>query len=386
MRLRAQRQRQDLVPVKAAAAHRDPAATRGTAGHLPPRESQPRCPSGVSGDEQPPSCGGRVLGGIGSPIACKLIVRLGLFPVWEQRTPRATVLILDQPFDGLDVKARRQLQWMLRQFTRGFTRLLVEKTGEKHETLACKTQVLLVANRGRRTKWKWWWGLETRKMMELVSLVKQLIVGTGLDGGERPTVELNAVSISCDHKRSEGAVHLSQARGRHPLHDRQHLYHLQHQGADGGADNVVGDPVALFAASMYGVSTTATRRPIPDDESATISLVFGFSGVINMVCLLPVVLTFQYSAAESADARDRDAHRHEGGLSTTCCPTTWARSVLLTSPTVATGWLSLTVPLAIVANFWLHGMLPTHMTLLASALVISGFVLINVGTKQNQHQ
>ncbi|KAE9036370.1 hypothetical protein PR003_g4848 [Phytophthora rubi] len=137
---------------------------------------------------------------------------------------------------------------------------------------------------------------------------------------------------------------------------------------------------------MYGVYTTVTRRPIPDDESATISLVFGFSGVINMVCLLPVVLTFQYSAAESADARDRDAHRHEGGLSTTCCPTTWARSVLLTSPTVATGWLSLTVPLAIVANFWLHGMLPTHMTLLASALVISGFVLINVGTKQNQHQ
>ncbi|KAE9036371.1 hypothetical protein PR003_g4847 [Phytophthora rubi] len=64
--------------------------------------------------------------------------------------PRATVLILDQPFDGLDVKARRQLQWMLRQFTRGFTRLLVEKTGDKHETLACKTQVLLVANRSKQ--------------------------------------------------------------------------------------------------------------------------------------------------------------------------------------------------------------------------------------------
>ncbi|KAE9021055.1 hypothetical protein PF011_g5122 [Phytophthora fragariae] len=203
-------------------------------------------------------------------------------------------------------------------------------------------------------------------MMELVSLVKQLLVGTRLDGGERPAVELNAVSISCDHKRSEGAVRVAQARGRHPLHGRQYLYHIQPQGADGGADNVVGDAVALFAAFMYGVYTTATRRLIPDDESVTISLFFGLSGVINMVCLLLVGLTFQ-------------------GLSTTCCPTTWARSVLLTSPTVATGWQSLTLPLAIAANFWLHGMLPTRMNLLASALVISGFVLTNVGTKQNQH-
>ncbi|EEY54273.1 ATP-binding Cassette (ABC) Superfamily [Phytophthora infestans T30-4] len=62
-------------------------------------------------------------------------------------TPRASVLILDQPFDGLDVKARRQLQWMLGQLTRGFTRLLVETTGAKHEAFAYKTQVLLAANR-----------------------------------------------------------------------------------------------------------------------------------------------------------------------------------------------------------------------------------------------
>ncbi|CAI5711861.1 unnamed protein product [Peronospora destructor] len=108
-----------------------------------------------------------VLGGIGSPTARDLIVRLGLYPVWEQQvhhlstgemrklllavslleTPRASVLILDQPFDGLDVKARRQLHWMLGQLTRGFTRLLVETTEAKHEAFAFKTQVLLVANR-----------------------------------------------------------------------------------------------------------------------------------------------------------------------------------------------------------------------------------------------
>lgn len=108
-----------------------------------------------------------VLGGVGSPTARDLIVRLGLFPVWEShvrhlstgeirkvmlavtllQVPKANVLILDQPFDGLDVAARAQLQWMLTQLTRGFTRLLVETGFGRNTALAYKTQVLLVANR-----------------------------------------------------------------------------------------------------------------------------------------------------------------------------------------------------------------------------------------------
>lgn len=107
-----------------------------------------------------------VLGGVGSPSARDLIVRLGLYPVWEShvkhlstgeirklmlaetllRVPRANVLILDQPFDGLDVAARKQLEWMLGQLTRGFTRLLVD-TGGRNDPKAYRTQVLLVANR-----------------------------------------------------------------------------------------------------------------------------------------------------------------------------------------------------------------------------------------------
>lgn len=108
-----------------------------------------------------------VLGGVGSPSARDLIVRLGLYPVWESRvrhlstgemrklmlavalleTPRASVLLLDQPFDGLDVAARKQLEWMLGQLTRGFTRLLVETGFGRNQAFAYKTQVLLVANR-----------------------------------------------------------------------------------------------------------------------------------------------------------------------------------------------------------------------------------------------
>jgi molybdate transport system ATP-binding protein len=207
-----------------------------------------------------------VLGGIGSPTARDLIVRLGLFPVWEQRvrhlstgemrklllavalleTPRASVLILDQPFDGLDVKARRQLQWMLGQLTRGFTRLLVETTGAKHEAFAYKTQVLLVANRLEQVfpeifshtvlltqgeeealevvawpedkeddarnkammkRLEEFYDEEhekraTMKESELVALVKELFAcRDGAEVESTPAVQLSGVSISYDHKR-----------------------------------------------------------------------------------------------------------------------------------------------------------------------------------------
>ncbi|KAI9905202.1 hypothetical protein PsorP6_013967 [Peronosclerospora sorghi] len=156
-----------------------------------------------------------------------------------------------------------------------------------------------------------------------------------------------------------------------------------------GTDHVVGDLVALFAAFMYGVYTTAIRRLIPDDESVSISLFFGFIGVINMVCLFPFVVIFHYSSIESLGDLSLEILLLigvKGLFDNVLSDYLWARAVLLTSPTVATVGLSLTVPLAIVADFWFHGVLPTNVTLLASALVISGFVLINVGTKQNQHE
>ncbi|OWY95509.1 Drug/Metabolite Transporter, partial [Phytophthora megakarya] len=71
------------------------------------------------------------------------------------------------------------------------------------------------------------------------------------------------------------------------------------EDADGGTDHVFGDLVALFAAFMYGVYTTAIRQLIPNEESVSISLFFGFIGIINMVCLLPIVLAFHYSSIES---------------------------------------------------------------------------------------
>ncbi|DAZ94984.1 TPA: hypothetical protein N0F65_000616 [Lagenidium giganteum] len=160
-------------------------------------------------------------------------------------------------------------------------------------------------------------------------------------------------------------------------------------GSDAAAahESVLGDLVALFAAFMYGVYTTAIRRQIPDEERVSISLFFGFLGVINFVCLLPFVVVFHYTGYESLSGLSSEIVLLiclKGLFDNVLSDYLWARAVLLTSPTVATVGLSLTVPLAILSDYIFHHMLPTFVTIGASVLVVSGFILINVSTKKDK--
>lgn len=56
----------------------------------------------------------------------------------------------------------------------------------------------------------------------------------------------------------------------------------------------------------------------------------------------------------------------------------WARAVVLTSPTVATIGVSITIPLALVSDFLLHGTSPTWLSGGGAFLVICGFTLVNI--------
>ncbi len=57
----------------------------------------------------------------------------------------------------------------------------------------------------------------------------------------------------------------------------------------------------------------------------------------------------------------------------------WARSVVLTSPTVATVGLSITIPLAIVTDFLVIGIVPSFIVILGALLVVTGFLFVNFG-------
>jgi hypothetical protein len=56
----------------------------------------------------------------------------------------------------------------------------------------------------------------------------------------------------------------------------------------------------------------------------------------------------------------------------------WARSVVLTSSTVASVGLSITIPLAMVSDLLVHGNAPTALSAGGAVLVIIGFCLVNV--------
>ena len=85
-----------------------------------------------------------VLGGSSDPLARRLIVQLGLYPMWYKKvymlstgeirkvllasvlSKSPKILVLDKPYDGLDGPSRKSLKGVLSQLCQGFPRLLVE--------------------------------------------------------------------------------------------------------------------------------------------------------------------------------------------------------------------------------------------------------------------
>lgn len=60
----------------------------------------------------------------------------------------------------------------------------------------------------------------------------------------------------------------------------------------------------------------------------------------------------------------------------------WARAVILTSPTVATIGMSITIPIALVTDYFINGISPTYISVLGSLSVIIGFILVNLTPEQ----
>jgi drug/metabolite transporter (DMT)-like permease len=56
----------------------------------------------------------------------------------------------------------------------------------------------------------------------------------------------------------------------------------------------------------------------------------------------------------------------------------WARAVILTSPTIATIGMSITIPIALLTDYFIKGVSATWISGLGASLVVIGFVLVNL--------
>lgn len=171
---------------------------------------------------------------------------------------------------------------------------------------------------------------------------------------------------------------------------------------------LMGDLAGLVSAIGYGAYTVLIRYLCPkDEERMSMQLLLGYVGLMNMLILLPVagwVLLYSNDVnggqggvpGEDGESPPADDYQTttttttltwsiflfillKGLLDNVVSDYLWARSVILTSATVASVGLGLTIPMAFVADAIMGNYSGMQAGEVAGALcVLFGFVLVNM--------
>jgi solute carrier family 35 protein F5 len=193
------------------------------------------------------------------------------------------------------------------------------------------------------------------------------------------------------------------------------------KGGGGPADSVGGDVIAVLGAAGYGLYTTTIRYLVPEDESGgsfnsdseqivnamhfsdnknadittnsgkkqakpvSMHLLLGYIGLVNAVTLAPIVgimFAVHWSGITGISGKAVGFVCANGIADTVIADYFWARAVLLTSPTVATIGMSITIPIALITDYFVDGISPHGISVFGALLVVVGFVLVNLTNSQ----
>ena len=147
----------------------------------------------------------------------------------------------------------------------------------------------------------------------------------------------------------------------------------------------------MLSAAGYGVYTCMIRYLCPRDEALmSMQLFLGYVGFWNMVFLSPIVI-YQLGIARNVVISQSvfGIIIVKALFDNVLSDYLWARSVVLTSATVASVGLGLTIPLAFVSDVFVgvEDVLNFE-SILGAGFVLFGFILVNMGMGQieEQHQ
>lgn len=129
--------------------------------------------------------------------------------------------------------------------------------------------------------------------------------------------------------------------------------------------------------------TTMIRKLMPDEDAVSMPRFFGYLGLFNSILLLPLVLVLNATGSEDLSQLTLALLGLivvKGLFDNVLSDLMWARSILLTTPTIATVGLSLTIPLAMLSDWIFKGLVPSWQLVVGSLAVTAGFVAVNVGT------